>query len=96
MKPITPVIPGSTEPEVVYAKDQPEYIPLPAHRTEDGMVITRWSLSIGERLRLLVGGSLWLSVLTFRRALQPVKLDVQCPIKRTKTNESTSTTIEVE
>lgn len=80
MKPITPVIPGSTVPEVVYAKDQPEYTPLPAYRTDDGMVITRWHLSIRERFRLLASGSLWLSVLTFNRALQPVKLDTQCPV----------------
>lgn len=80
MKPMTPVVPGSTTPEVVYAKDQPEYIPLPAYRTDDGMVVTRWKLSIGDRLRLLIGGSLWLSVLTFNRPLQPVKLDSQCPV----------------
>jgi hypothetical protein len=30
MKPVTPVIPGSTAREIVYAKDQPEYQPLPA------------------------------------------------------------------
>lgn len=81
MKPTTPVIPGSKVPEVVFAKDQPQYIPLPAHITEDGIVITRWRLSFMERLRLMLGGSLWLSVMTFNRPLQPVKLDVQCPMK---------------
>lgn len=80
MKPITPVVPGSNTPEVVYAKDQPEYIPLPAHRTDDGLVVTRWGLSIGERLRLLLGGSIWLSVLTFNRPLQPIRLDTRCPV----------------
>ena len=80
MKPMTPVVPGCTTPEVVYAKDQPEYIPLPSHRTDDGTVITRWKLSIRERIRLLIGGSLWLSVLTFNHPLQPVKLDAQCPV----------------
>lgn len=80
MTPISPVIPGYDLPETVYAKDQPEYIPLPAHRTEDGLVITRWRLSLTERLRILFGGSLWLSILTFNRPLQPVKLTAQCPV----------------
>ncbi len=81
MKPATPVIPGLTLPEVVYAKDQPEYIPLPAYRTDDGLVVTRWRLSWLERLRVLVSGSVWLSILTYNKPLQPVKMDASCPVK---------------
>jgi hypothetical protein len=33
------------EQNCVYAKDQPEYLPLPVHRTEDGMVISCWALT---------------------------------------------------
>lgn len=33
---------------VIYAKDQPEYIPLPAKKTEDGTVTTCWKLSADE------------------------------------------------
>lgn len=80
MKPITPVIPGGKAHEVVFAEDQPQYIPLPAHITADGIVVTRWRLSLGERLRVLLTGSIWLSVMTFGRPLQPVKLDGRCPI----------------
>lgn len=80
MKPVSPVIPGINLPEVVFAKDQPEYIPLPAFKTGDGMVITRWSLTWRERIRVLFSGSIWLSVLTFNGPLQPVKLDAECPV----------------
>lgn len=59
---------------VVYAKDQPEYLPLPAHRSEDGCVSTCWRLSWCERLRLLLSGKIFLSVLTFNKPLQPLKL----------------------
>ena len=66
MKPIT-----FPEHNCVYAKDQPEYLPLPAHQTEDGMVITCWALTWRERLRILLTGRIWLSVLTFNKLLQP-------------------------
>ena len=57
---------------VVYAKDQPEYLPLPAHRSPDGVVTSCWHLSWRERLRVAVSGRLWLSILTFNRPLQPL------------------------
>ena len=79
MKPVSPVIPGIKLPEVIYAENQPEYTPLPAYRADDGMVITRWKLSLTERLRIALHGHLWLSVLTFNQPLQPVKLDAVCP-----------------
>lgn len=80
MKPMDDIVPGSKVPAVVYAKDQPEYIPLPAWKGEDGTVVTRWHLSPWERFRVLFGGSIWLTLLTFNRPLQPVKLDATCPI----------------
>ena len=40
---------------VVFAKDQPEYIPLPALVFEDGKIMTEWSLTETERLRLIAG-----------------------------------------
>ena len=65
MTPMDQIIPGFDVPTVVYAKDQPEYLPLPAWRGEDGTVVTRWHLSFLERLKIAIGGSLWLTVLTF-------------------------------
>ena len=33
------------ESNVVYGENQDEYLPLPAHKTEEGIVITCWELS---------------------------------------------------
>jgi hypothetical protein len=61
---------------VVYAKDQPEYLPLPAHRSPGGDVTTCWQLSWWERLTILLYGHLWLTVMTFNGPLQPLRLSV--------------------
>jgi hypothetical protein len=82
MIPATPVLlkPIVKPREIVYAKDQPEYVPLPALVSDDdGVVTTRWSLTWRERIVLLFGGNLYLQVLTFHRRLQPVKLMVDEP-----------------
>jgi hypothetical protein len=78
MKPVSPV---AMEPElrcgvseVIYAKDQPQYLPLPALAFNDGLVVTRWGLSLWERVKVALGGSVYLSQLTFGGPLQPVKL----------------------
>lgn len=60
--------------ETTFAKDQPEYKQLPAVRFDDGYVLTRWTLSWKERISLLLGGSVYLGILTFNNPLQPVKL----------------------
>ena len=62
---------------VVYAKDQPEYLSLPAHRTEDGKVTTCWELSLVDRIRALIYGRIYLQTLTFNNPLQPVRLDTE-------------------
>ena len=43
------------EANTVFAKDQPEYQPLPAFKadTPEGEVVTCWKLSFRERLRVL-------------------------------------------
>ena len=38
---------------VVFAKDQPEYLPLPAYRTPDGQEVTAcWGMTWRERIRV--------------------------------------------
>jgi hypothetical protein len=61
------------EANVTFAKDQPEYQPLPAFRSDSpqGEVITCWNLSFRERLRVLFKGEIWLSMLTFNKPLTP-------------------------
>jgi hypothetical protein len=65
----------------VFAKDQPEYIPLPAFCFEgpQGRVACCWSLSWRERFSVLVFGKIWQQVLTFGEPLQPQKLTVEKP-----------------
>lgn len=79
------IIPGFKLPEsemIIYAKDQPEYNQLPAWKQDgpEGLRVTRWNLTWKERFQVLLGGSIWLSILTFNRAMQPVKLETSCPI----------------
>ena len=65
----------------VIAKEQPEYLGLPAHLTEDGLVISCWRLSIWERLKVLWNGHIWLEVLTFNNPLQPLFMSVDGPFR---------------
>jgi len=57
----------------VYGKGQEEYIPLPAHRTEDGTVTTEWEFTPEERAAIANGANLRISQLTFNKALQPIR-----------------------
>lgn len=79
MKPVSPVIPGVELPETVYAKDQPEYQPLPVFREDDGTVLSRWHLTWRERLTVLFRGDIYLWISTFNKPLQPVLMDVERP-----------------
>lgn len=81
MKPISPVVQGFEEHEIVFAKDQPQYLPLPALRISDSecTVLTRWRLTWRERLRVLWTGDLYLSQMTFNKPLQPQRPDVVPP-----------------
>lgn len=60
----------------IYAKDQPEYLPLPAYRTEDGEVTSCWKLPIKERIKILLTGKIFISVLTFNKPLQPISISI--------------------
>ena len=73
------------EQTTVYAQDQPEYLPLPAHRFGDreGRIAFCWSLTWRERLRVLFTGRLWHQVLTFNQPLQPQLMTVEKPEMRT-------------
>jgi hypothetical protein len=79
MKPIKPVVPGVDLPVTVIAKDQPQYIPLPAYIDPGGAVLTCWHLTWRERLTVLCIGNVWLTVLAMHRPLQPIKLETVPP-----------------
>lgn len=63
---------------VVFAKNQPEYLPLPA-KVEGNRSTFCWKLSWRERLTILLRGILWHQVLNFREPLQPQKLSTEKP-----------------
>jgi hypothetical protein len=80
MYPVSPVIEGFEQHEVVFAKDQPQYKPLPSLPIDDGeCIVTRWQLSWKEVLRLLLTRSVYLKVKTFGHPLQPVMLSINPP-----------------
>jgi len=70
------------ESNITFAKDQPEYIPLPAFKSEDGRIISCWELSFKERVKVLFTGRMWLSLLTFNKPLQPIKIQVEYPFEQ--------------
>lgn len=74
MKPI-----AFPQQNTVFAKDQPEYLPLPAHVAHP-VTTTCWHLSWRERMTVLVRGRLWLQQMNFSQPLQPQRPDVECPL----------------
>lgn len=77
MEPVSPVTTEEFKDyETVYAKDQPEYNPLPAIRTSDGTVLTRWRPTEQERQAIAEGADILLTILTFNQPLQPLMMEV--------------------
>lgn len=63
------------EQNVVFAKDQPEYQPLPAHKALNdtrGTVVSCWELSPEEIELINQTGKVYVSQLTFNQPLQPL------------------------
>lgn len=62
----------------VYAKDQPEYMPLPALKlnTPQGEVISCWKMSVLDRVKVLFTGKIWVSLMSFNKPLTPSYLSV--------------------
>lgn len=69
---------------VVFAKDQPPYLPLPAYQDciQGGRVFHCWKLTWKERFHILYSGKLWINVLNFGKPLQPIKPMVENPFRK--------------
>lgn len=70
------------EVNVTYAKDQPEYRPLPCYRQPNdpqGQIVCCWRLTWRERLSVLCTGQIWHHVMTFNQPLQPQLLMTEKP-----------------
>ena len=61
-----------------FAKNQPQYKPLPALVIEgpEGHIVSCWKLSIRERVHVLFYGRVWSSMMTFNKPLTPFFLAV--------------------
>lgn len=61
------------EANITFAKDQPEYQPLPAFKDPgpEGAVVSCWQLTFKERIKILFTGKLWLSLWSFHKPLTP-------------------------
>lgn len=66
------------EQTVVWAKNQPPYLPLPAF-TNDRETISCWSFTWKERLQVLFFGRMWLRQVNGGAPLQPQAPSVESP-----------------
>lgn len=80
MKPMTPIIPGLNLRVTMIAENQEEYNNLPAFVDSAGIVLTRWKLSIIERLSVLMYGNIYHTQYTFNVKMQPIFIQVMPPI----------------
>lgn len=72
------------EQNVVFGKEQDQYLNLPAYRAEGGHVVTCWHLDWKERLRVLFRGHIWLEIRTFDQPIQPVYMGTVHPFLATE------------
>jgi hypothetical protein len=78
-----PVVEGRESEEIVFAENQPQYIPLRALVYEtypssgDVRVMSRWTLTPEQRQAVLNGADIYLTCLTFGRPLQPVTMAIE-------------------
>ncbi len=73
-----PVFDGFESREVVYAKDQPQYIPLRSLVSSDytHSVISRWTLTPEQRKAVADGADVFLELATFGHPLTPIRMAV--------------------
>ena len=76
MTPVTPDALHEGGELVTIAKDQPQYEPLVASVSADGLVMTEWEPSAEDLAALLDGGRVRLWIHTFGLPLQPISLEV--------------------
>lgn len=76
MIPVPPSSCADADTRVVFAKNQAEYVPLPATISPEGIVTTEWEPNAEELSELLNGGRVRILLHTFNQPLQPLRVDV--------------------
>jgi hypothetical protein len=78
MKPISPVIPGYENIEIIFAKNQAEYMPLPALRLHGDTtpILSRWRLDDEDRKRIAAGADILLTQHIFTDLFHPIQMEV--------------------
>lgn len=63
------------------AKDQPEYLPLPCHisNESDGIVTACWKMNFRERITALFTGKIWVQLMCFHKPITPSKISIFKP-----------------
>jgi hypothetical protein len=72
------VVDGLESKEVVYAADQPQYIPLRTLKADGRMgdVISRWTLTEEQRKAVAAGADVFLELSTFNGPLQTIRMAI--------------------
>jgi len=71
----------------IYAEDQPEYLPLRVEKVpgKEGEIISVWKPTFKERIAILFGNNIGLSVWTFHKRLSPLRIFItDCKEKKGK------------
>jgi hypothetical protein len=73
-----PIVDGLDHLEVVYAKNQPEYLPLRTlcSGSPDRRVTSRWTLTPDQREAVAEGADIFLTLLTYGGSVHPVMMAV--------------------
>ena len=68
----------------IFAENQQPYLPLPAYedKLHGGRIFHCWGLSVGERIKILFTGKLWINVLNFGQPPRPIKPMVDNPFSK--------------
>jgi len=67
------------EQTAIIAKNQPEYLPLPANISPEGIVTCCWELSDDDVAQIIKTRKIWHQILTFKKPLQPQLLLTEKP-----------------
>jgi hypothetical protein len=74
-----PVPPNTGAPEIVFAADQPQFIPVTVSIYEyehSKGLLTRWELTEEERVRVAAGEDIYIMQLNYRTPMTPMKVRI--------------------